>query len=284
MSIYQIVKFHQDNLEIDVNVSPKEKTVWLTKDQMAILFDRDRTVISRHISNIFKEKELEKITSCAKNAHEINGQTHYTEYFNLDVVISVGYRVKSQNGIIFRRWASQVLNEYLIKGYSINNDRTLVTNENYINLINKVNSIDNRLSFLEKYNIDKEKIFFNGEVFDAKSFLTNIISHSNQSIILIDGYADIKALEFLKYKKENVELYLYHSSRARLSKNDIKDFNLQYGNLTCKINDNFHDRFLIIDDLDLYHLGASLNYAGKKVFAVTKIENKQILESILKEL
>ena len=109
---------------------------------MSILFQRDRSVITRHIANIYKESEIEKETSCAKNAHEINGQIHYTEYYNLDVIISVGYRVKSKNGILFRKWANRILKEYLLKGYVINEKRTLITNENYVNLINKVESID----------------------------------------------------------------------------------------------------------------------------------------------
>ena len=168
MSNYQIVKFRENNIEIDVNVSPNEDTVWLSKDDMSILFQRDRSVITRHISNIYKEGEIEKATSCAKNAHEINGQIHYTEYYNLDVIISVGYRVKSKNGILFRKWANTILKEYLLKGYAINEKRTLITNENYVNLINKVESIDKRLTNLETVNIEKEKIFFDGEFFDAK--------------------------------------------------------------------------------------------------------------------
>lgn len=251
---------------------------------MSILFQRDRSVITRHIANIYKEGEVEKTTSCAKNAHEINGQIHYTEYYNLDVIISVGYRVKSKNGVIFRRWANTILKEYLLKGYVINEKRTLITNENYINLINKVESIDKRLTLLETTNLEKEKIFFDGEMFDAKAFISDLISNANVSIILIDAYADIKALDFLKHKKQGVTLSIYHSSKAKLSKKDILDFNSQYGLCAVYVNDKFHDRFLVIDDKDLYHLGASLNYAGKRVFALTKMEDEKILESIKRNL
>jgi len=284
MSNDQIVKFYQDNMEIDVNVSPKEKTVWLTKEQISILFERDRSVISKHIHNIYQEGELDKDTSCAKNAHKINGQIHYIEYYNLDVVISVGYRVKSKNGIIFRKWANQILNEYLIKGYVIDNNRTLVTNENYINLIRKVDSIDNRLNILERNDKEKEKIFFDGSVFDAKVFISEIISKANKNIILIDNYADIKALDYLKYKEEGVSITLYHSSKAKISTYDIQNFNIQYGNLKSIVKENYHDRFIIIDELELFHLGASLNYAGNKTFAITKIDNNKILNLILEDL
>lgn len=115
MPNYQIVKFKENNIEMDDNVSPNEDTVWLSKDDMSILFQRDRSVISRHIANIYKEGELLEESTCAKNAHEINGQIHYTEYYNLDVIISVGYRVKSKNGVIFRRWANTILKEYFLK-------------------------------------------------------------------------------------------------------------------------------------------------------------------------
>ena len=155
----------------DVNVSPNEDAVWLSKDDMSILFQRDRSVISRHIANIYKEGELEEKSTCAKNAHvtSFKRQREYENYlYNLDLIISAGYRVKSKNGIIFRRWTNRILKEYLLKGYAINEKRTLITNENYVNLINKVESIDKRLTNLETVNIEKEKIFYDGEFFDAK--------------------------------------------------------------------------------------------------------------------
>ena len=150
MNNYELVKFKNQSLVLDVEVSPDEDTVWLTKEQMALLFDRDRSVISRHITNIYKEGELDKTSSCAKNAHKVNGQIHYTEHYNLDVIISVGYRVKSKNGIIFRKWASSILKDYLIKGYTISPNRTLVTNENYINLIYEVNNLKTDLCDIKK--------------------------------------------------------------------------------------------------------------------------------------
>lgn len=127
-------------------------------------------------------------------------------------------------------------------------------------------------------------MFFDGEMFDAKSFISNIISNANTSIILIDAYADIKALEFLKYKKQGVKLFIYHSSKAKLSNKEVLDFNAQYGDCSTFINDKYHDRFLIIDQNDIFHLGASLNYAGKKVFAITKMEDEAIRDSIIRSL
>lgn len=282
---YEIVTFVNNEVRLDVNVSPSEDTVWLSLADMCLLFGRDKSVISRHIKNVILENNLDVNQVVAKNATTGNdGKTYIVSFYNLDVIIPLGYKVHSQNGIMFRKWANSVLKEYLLKGYVINENRTLITNENYINLINKVNSIDKRLSVIEKTNLEKEKVFFDGEMFDAKSFISNIISNANTSIILIDAYANIKALEFLKYKKQGVKLYIYHSSKAKLSNKEVLDFNAQYGDCSTFINDKYHDRFLIIDQNDIFHLGASLNYAGKKVFAITKMEDEAIRDSIIRSL
>ena len=281
---YELVRFEQNGLTLDVNVSPSEETVWLSKEQIGQLFDRDRSVVSRHINNIYKEGELCKDSSCAKNAHEVNGQTHYTELFNLDVIISVGYRVKSRNGVAFRKWANNVLKQYLLKGYVINENRTLITNENYINLINRVENIDSRLSKIErKDNIQNGNIFFDGEYFDARSFLKQIISQAKNKITLIDPYLDTKALDYLKVRNSGVEISLFTSSKAKLTEDDIDSFNLQYGGLQSHTINNFHDRFIIIDDSELYHLGTSLNYIANKTFAITKME-PDFIEVILNKI
>ena len=187
--------------------------------------------------------------------------------------------------LFFKRWANSVLKEYLLKGYVLNQDRTLITNENYIELVHRVNNIDNRLSKFESDNyIDNEKIFFDGEWFDARSFIKDIFTRAKEEIILIDPYADIKALDYLQVKTEGVIVQLFISSKAKLTQGDIDAFNEQYGNLEIILDDNFHDRFVIIDRATLYHLGASLNYIGKKVFAITKIEDENLLTSLKKKL
>ena len=280
---YELVKFEQGDLILDVNVSPDEDTVWLSKEDMSILFNRDRSVISRHIKKVFEEKELEK----ESNVHflHIAYSDKPVPFYSLEVVISVGYRVKSRNGIVFRRWANSVLKEYLLKGYVLNRDRTLITDENYVELVHRVNDIDNRLSELESgKRIDDANIFFDGQWFDARSFIKGIFATAKGEIILIDPYADIKALDFLKNKADVVKAKLFLSSKARLTQGDIDAFNKQYGGLEIKIDDSFHDRFIVIDGTILYHLGASLNYAGKKAFAITNLEDKDILNSIKSKL
>lgn len=279
---YEIVKFEENGLTLDVNVSPNEDTVWLSKEQIGKLFNRHRSVISRHIRQIFSEQEVEE----KSNVHflHIANSDKPVPFYSLDIIISVGYRVKSQNGVVFRKWANCVLRQYLLKGYVINDNRTLVTNENYINLINKVENIDLRLSRIEKNdNNQNEKIFFDGECFDARSFLKQIFSQAKNNIILIDPYADTKALDYLKVKDSDVEISLFTSSKAKLTQDDIDSFNLQYGRLQTHIIDNFHDRFIIIDDSELYHLGTSLNYLANKTFGITKM-GRVFIEIILNKI
>ena len=144
---YEVIKFENGNVELEVNVSPEEETVWLTQEQIAQLFDRDRSVVSKHIKNVFSEKELDE----KSNVHFLHNaiSDKPVSFYSLDVVISVGYRVKSKNGVVFRKWANSVLKEYLIKGYALNEGRTLITKDNYLNLVNRVDSLDARIGSTE---------------------------------------------------------------------------------------------------------------------------------------
>ena len=282
MEKYELIKFTDDDLVLDVNVSPQEQTVWLTQDQIAVLYNKSRSTITEHINNIFDEGELTKMTSVGIS----DGSTHRpAKLYNLDVVLAVGYRVKSQRGIVFRRWATNILKQCLLKGYVVDEDRTLVTNENYINLINKVDNINLRVEKLENEKIcENNKIFFNGELFDAMSFIKKLLSKAYSSVILIDPYADARALDYIKNKRDNIKVYLCASSKANLSNYEINAFNQQYGNLVVIKNDTFHDRFIIIDDKELYHLGTSLNYVGNKTFAITKMEDGSIITLLKSKL
>ena len=295
---YEVIKFENDNVELEVNVSPEEDTVWLSKEQMSLLFDRNRSVISRHIKNIYEEGELSKESSCAKNAHEINGQIHYTELFNLDVVISVGYRVKSQRGVAFRKWANSVLKEYLLKGYVINDNRALVTLKNYINLADHVNAmevnlskeldaLEERLSAIEekqKHLLVEEKIFYENQEFDAIVIMTRIIETAKQRIVLFDPYVEALSIDLFKNKHKDVELLVITSSKAKLKNNEISVFNTQYGNLTVVTDNKIHDRYLILDDEMFYHLGSSINHLGKRLTQITLMEDSEIINSIRKRV
>ena len=283
---YEVVKFINNNLELEVSVSPDQETVWLTKEQMSLLFDRDRTVISRHIKNIFKEGELDENISCAKNARQVGDQIHHTVFYNLDVVVSVGYRVKSTNGVLFRKWAADVLKEYLLKGYVINKERTMVTNENYINLINKVDSLNNRLEKLENENLyfPKSILIEENKPFEALVIISDLISRAQKSIVLIDPYSDIKTLNVLKNKIDGVSISMFTSDKTKLSQTDIEMFNEKYGGLSLSINNNYHDRYLIIDDLIFYHLGSSINYFGNKFAQIDKIEDEDLKDLLRKRI
>lgn len=276
---YELVKFVNDNLELEINISPKEETIWMNKEQIALLFNRDRTVISRHIKNLFNDGELIEKQVCAKNARTgPDGKNYLVDYYNLDVVIAVGYRVKSPNATVFRKWATNVLKEYLLRGYVIDEKRTLVTNENYINLINKVDSLEDRIRKIEDESIyfPKNLIIEENELFDAYIALSNIISSANQTIVLIDPYIDNKTLNVLKNKKDKVLVQTITSDKAKISEQDIKLFNTKYGGLSICFNNDYHDRYLIIDNLIFYHLGTSVNYLGNKFSQIDKIEDEDI--------
>ena len=297
---YEVIKFENDNVELEVNISPEEETVWLTKDQMATLFDRDRTVISRHINNIYKENELDRKSTCAKNAHipSTRNRLYETELYNLDVIISVGYRVKSQRGVIFRKWANSVLKEYLLKGYVINDNRALVTLKNYINLADHVNAmevnlskeldaLEERLSAIEekqKHLLVEEKIFYENQEFDAIVIMTRIIETAKQRIVLFDPYVEALSIDLFKNKHKDVELLVITSSKAKLKDNEISAFNTQYGNLTVVIDNKIHDRYLILDDEMFYHLGSSINHLGKRLTQITLMEDSEIINSIRKRV
>ena len=280
---YELVRFEKDNLTLDVNVSPGEDTVWLSLNEMCLLFGRDKSVISRHIRNVFKEEELDAKRVVAKNATTASdGKVYDVTFYNLDVIISIGYRVKSQNGVTFRKWANSVLKEYLLRGYVVDNSRAVVTNENYINLLNKVESIDARLTKIEEeYIPDLEKVFYDGEYLDARVFIKGLFSKATTSIAVVDPYADAKALDFLSSKGGAIPAKIIVSPKAKLTQDDVDAFVLQYGSLVVKNDDTFHDRFIVIDGKSLYHLGTSLNYAGRKTFAISELTDERLVKSVI---
>ena len=275
MNKYEIVKFVDEEVKLDVNISPLEKTIWISIEQMSVLFERDRSVISKHIKNIFLEGELLEDSVCAFFAHTANdGKVYNIKYYNLDVVISVGYRVKSKRGVLFRQWASNIIQDYLIKGYAINEERSLVTNENYVRLINKVESLDERVSNIENnykpQDFKSSQLFFDGQLYDAYTLIQSLFESANNEIIIIDNYVDRTILDRLVVKKNNVQVIIYTSINTRLLGRDIKTFNSQYGGLDVRYTTNVHDRYIIIDQNKIYHLGHSIKDLGKKIFSISE--------------
>lgn len=281
---YDLIAFTDKGLSLDVRVDPEEDTVWLTKVQMALLFDRDRSVISRHISNIFNEGEASKDTS-VHILHISGNAVNYRppQLYNLDVIISVGYRVKSGRGVMFRKWASSVLKQYLIKGYAVDEKRLSAHDKSLAELSGKVLSLDartqvneERVKALEEVakrgGFPSESVFYSGEFLDARAFFAELFSKAEREIAIVDSYADSKLLSLLNHAKQGVTLSLVKGPHSRLSQDDLDAFLLQHGPISVRESDDFHDRFAFVDDC-CYHVGASFNHMGKRAFAVMKMED-----------
>ena len=266
---------YQPDEEIKLNVRLENETVWLSIDEMSHLFGRDISVIGKHIRNIFKEGELIKDSVWAKFAYTASdGKTYQVDYYNLDVIISVGYRVKSQRGTQFRQWANKVLKEYLLKGYSINQRINQLENKMDSRLTahdRQLEELTNKVDFFVRTSLPPvEGIFFDGQIFDAYKFASDLIKSARQSLVLIDNYVDESVLLMLSKRQPRVTATIYTQRITPQFRLDLDRHNDQYPPVdvrTCKLS---HDRFLIVDDA-VYHIGASLKDLGKKWFAFSKL-------------
>ena len=265
---------YQPNSSIRLEVRMEKETVWLNRKQMATLFNRDKKTIGKHVNNALKE-ELAGFPVVAKFATTADdGKNYQTEYYNLDMILSVGYRVKSMRGIEFRRWATSVLKDFLLRGYAINqhikyveqriNTQLQEHTERILNLENKVDF------FVQSALPPKEGIFFDGQIFDAYAFASNLIRSAKRHIVLIDNYIDDSVLLMLAKRVDGVTAEIVTRRVTETLSLDIKRHNLQYPSVTARECDRYHDRFLIIDDT-VYHLGASLKDLGKRLFAFNKM-------------
>jgi hypothetical protein len=279
----EIVLFQSGELAEHIEVRLDEDTVWLTLNQMAQLFNRDKSVISRHLTNVFREGELNQEATVAKNTtvQIESGRKVQREldYYNLDAIISVGYRVNSKQGTQFRIWATNVLRDYLLKGY-VMNQRMDRIESNYENLSEEVRQISLQLKTQE---LPNQGIFFDGQIFDAYAFFSEIIKKAKEEIILIDNYIDESTLIHLSKKNKNVKVIFLTKKLSKQLDLDIKKANEQYGGFEIQSFAKSHDRFLIIDKNTVYHIGASLKDLGKKWFAFTKMDKvsvKNILNAI----
>ena len=283
---HNIIIYNNGSLSLDVTISPKEETVWLTQVQISLLFETTVSNISMHIKNILNDNELDSdsvIKDFLSTAQD--NKQYLVRQYNLDMILAIGYRIKGKRAIEFRKWVSNVLKEYMIKGYAINENRAIVTADNFIRLENEIYSLKNKIENIVKENTYiKEKIVFKGEVFDAYELISSIVSKANNKIIIIDPYFDYQSLIFLKKVSPKVDRIIYKSRYSTLSIEEINKFIVQYGKITVVDNNDFHDRFIIIDDKECYSIGSSLNYAGTKTFGIIKIETKELVEAILSSL
>ena len=271
----EIILYQPDStLSLDVRV--ENETVWLTQAQMTELFQTTRNNITLHIRNIFKEGELKESSVCKESLlTAADGKRYKTKFYSLDVIISVGYRVKSIRGTQFRIWANKILKDYLLRGYSVNQrllymesriDRRLLEHDK------RLDDLTDKVDFFIRTSLPpKEGVFFNGQIFDAHEFICRLIKSANKRIILIDNYVDESVLVQLDNRDANVSALIYTGEISRTFRQSVNRHNRQYATIDLRTADRIHDRFLIIDDT-LYHIGASIKDLGKKLFAFSKLE------------
>ena len=278
--ISNIVVYNDGELELKVSV--ENETIWLTQTQLCNIFEKDQSVISRHINNIFKDNEVDEKSNMQK-IHIANSDKPVS-FYSLDIVLAVGYRTNSSKAIKFRQWATSILKNYIQNGYVINGEK--ITNERFlslenevINLKSKVENISNSLE--DKTLKPKQGIFYNGQVFDAYVFVNDLLKSAVEEVILIDNYID-ESVFTLFSKYSNIKIQIYTANITKQLKLDFEKYQTQYQNIELKEFKNSHDRFLIIDKKELFHMGASLKDLGKKWFAFSKFEmqNLKILERL----
>ena len=258
---------YQPDADVKLEVRLNGETVWLNRQQMAVLFDRDVKTIGKHVNNALTE-ELKGIATVANFATvQQEGSrmvTRDTEYYNLDVILSVGYRVKSQRGILFRQWANRVLKDYLLKGYAVN--------RRFERLEYRMTEAENKIDFFVRTALPPvEGIFFDGQIFDAYSFVSDLVRSAKERIVLFDNYVDDTVLTMLDKRGKNVSASIYTKAVSSQLALDLAKHNAQYRPIEIKSFDKVHDRFLCIDST-VYHIGASLKDLGKKWFAFNRME------------
>ena len=259
-----IITYQSESTSNQIKVRIEDETVWLNRNQMAILFDRDIKTIGKHINNALKE-ELSTISVVANFATTAkDGKVYQVAYYNLDMILSVGYRVKSTKGVEFRKWSSAILKSYLLKGYALQH---------------RVEAIEKRV-FEHDFKIEQllhaklqaqQGIFFDSQLFDAYVFVSDLVKSAKKSIVLIDNYVDETVLLLLSKRIDTVKATIYTEKITPQFQLDINKHNAQYEPVGVEIEKKSHDRFLIIDENQVYHLGASVKDLGKKWFAFSRL-------------
>ena len=258
---------YQPDEAVKLEVRLEDETVWLTQEQIADLFGTKRPAITKHLNNIYKSGELDIDSTCSILEHMGNDgkQRYTTKYYNLDAILSIGYRVNSKNATLFRKWANSVLKDYLLKGYSINKrlselERTVAQHTDKIDF------------FVRTALPPVEGIFYNGQIFDAYKFATDLVKSARRSIVLIDNYVDETVLLMLSKRSVGVSATIYTQRITQQLQLDLDRHNSQYPPIDIRTYRDSHDRFLIVDETDVYHIGASLKDLGKKMFAFSKLD------------
>lgn len=267
---------YQPNETMKLDVRVQQETVWLTQQQIAQLFGVKQPAISKHLKNIFDSGELDE-----NSVHSIleytaaDGKSYQTKFYNLDAILSVGYRVNSRNATLFRQWANKVLKEYLLRGYSVNQrlmlmedriDRRLSEHDH------QLLQLTEKVDFFVRSSLQpKEGIFFDGQIFDAYAFVADLIRKAKKRIVVIDSYIDDSVLVQLSKRNSGVTVDIYGGRISDQLRQDVERHNRQYPGVTLHAYNKAHDRFLIVDE-EVYHIGHSLKDLGKKLFAFSKMD------------
>lgn len=261
----EIILYQSDN-STQLEVRIEDETVWLTQAQIAELFGTLRQAISKHLKNIFNEGELNESSVCSiLELTAADGKNYATKFYNLDAILSIGYRVNSKNATQFRIWANSILKEYLMKGYVLNNRMDRIEK--------KILEHDQKFDLLIKTSLPPhEGIFYDGQIFDAWKFATDLVKLAKKSIVLIDNYVDESVLLLLSKRTKGVNAQIFTSTKSKQFQLDLEKYNAQYEPIKVMLFTKSHDRFLIIDKETVYHIGASLKDLAKKWFAFSKIE------------
>ena len=272
-----VVVYQSEDGTLKLDVQLKEESVWLTQEQIATLFGTQRPAITKHLNNIFSSGELDRESTCSILEHMGNdGKQHYhIKYYNLDAILAVGYRVNSRNATFFRRWATNVLKEYLLRGYAIN--QRLIKIEEHMDkrfalIDHTLLDHQEKIDFFVRTSLPPQQgIFFDGQIFDAYTFINERIREAKEQIILIDNYIDDSVLTMLDKRSEGVIAKIYTKKPSTQLQLDIQKHNAQYAPIEILEFDWAHDRFLCIDET-VYHIGASIKDLGKKWFAFNRME------------
>lgn len=281
---------YQTNNDVNIEVILNDDTVWLSQSQIVQLFQSSKANISEHIKSIYHHNELDK-DSTVRNFRTVRTEGNREvyrniAYYNLDVIISVGFRVNTKIGIHFRQWANKILKNNLLKGYSINQridyiedkfDKKIYDHDIQLKEINEQINY-----FVQKSIPPVQGVFYSGEIFEAYKFMTDLIKTANESIIVIDNYIDESVLTMLDKRKNGVVATIYTEKISNQLKLDLDRHNKQYSVIEIQTVKDIHDRFVIIDNEDVFHIGASLKDLGKKLFAFSKLNLS--VDVLLKEL
>ena len=280
------IVLYQPNEQLSLEVKVENDTVWLNRNQMAVLFDRDVKTIGKHINNALQEELAPVVAKFAptQKANPVvakfattaaDGKVYQVEYYSLDVILSVGYRVKSSRGIEFRRWSNHVLNEHILRGFTVNQrllaveehvDKSLMAHER------RLEAVEEKIDFFVRTSLPPvEGIFYDGQIFDAYTFVNDRIREAKTRIVLIDNYVDDSVLKMLDKRAKGVSAKVYTKHFTPQLSLDFDKHNAQYEPIEVEQFDRSHDRFLCIDET-VYHIGASLKDLGKKWFAFSRME------------